>query len=164
MLNSYAGPVVLDPVLASSSGRELLDTEGRAALLECLLPRAALITPNLPELALLSGQSTSEEGARFLLEKGARAVLVKGGHAEGPEAEDFLVAPQGTQRFSLPRRGFPEQVALTRGTGCRLSSFLAARLAQGDALAEAVASAKRWLWERLGEKVSRLGSGEAGYL
>jgi len=124
-------PLVLDPVLAATSGGALLDTEGRAALAALLLPRATLLTPNIPEAAALLGAAPAASTAeiiaqgRALCARGAAAVLVKGGHASGELATDWLVAADGSVReFSAPRLQ-----AARRGTGCALASAIAAGLA-----------------------------------
>lgn len=148
-------PIVLDPVLAASSGRALLDDEGRAALMETLLPRVTLLTPNRPETALLLGQAISSEEGTFIAEcgqrllgYGPRAVLIKGGHAEGDESVDFLITPElGVTMLKGPR--LPGSV---RGTGCALASAIAAGLAKELPLATACGEAKRYvasLFDRL---------------
>lgn len=136
-------PVVLDPVLASSSGSMLLDELGRQALLEVLLPRVTLLTPNIPEAGILLGTAaaaTEEEmltQARALLALGARAVLLKGGHARGRDAVDLLVSAHLTRRLSEPRVD-----ANLRGTGCALATAIAAALASGLALESACVRGK----------------------
>jgi hydroxymethylpyrimidine/phosphomethylpyrimidine kinase len=128
-------PVVLDPVLATSSGGELLDAPGRAALVSVLLPLATLLTPNLPEAATLLGlpeardEQQMQHHAQALLALGPRAVLVKGGHASLAHAVDILALQDG------------------RGTGCALASAIAAHLAGGAALPAACAAAKRCVTE-----------------
>lgn len=139
-------PFVLDPVLATSAGATLLDTAGCAAMIAQLIPRAALVTPNLPEAARLTGlQCGAAMGdlAEGFFAMGARAVLLKGGHAEGPEAVDWLLRP-GTapMRFAAPR-----QPCTRRGTGCTLASTIAVHLAWGDEVATACGQAKRYLTE-----------------
>lgn len=134
-------PLVVDPVLAASSGAALLDGEGRAPgeVLAPLLSRARLVTPNLPELAALTGLdvSTDEAAVRAARALPARAVLVKGGHREGAPV-DLLVTRGGVTRIPGRRRA-----GTARGTGCRLASGIAARLAQGAALEDAVRAGKR---------------------
>jgi len=134
-------PVVVDPVLAASSGASLFDPEGATAgeAFAPLLARCRVATPNLPELAALTGLDVStEEGAlRAARALPARAVLVKGGHRPGAP-EDLLVEGRRVTRFSGRRRP-----GTARGTGCRLAAALAAYLAQGEALEEAVRRAKR---------------------
>jgi hydroxymethylpyrimidine/phosphomethylpyrimidine kinase len=144
-----AVPVVLDPVLASTSGAPLLDAHGQAALLAVLLPRAALITPNIPEAAALlgvasaSGEEQLLQQGRALLALGARAVLLKGGHGSGELATDLLLtAAAAVQRLSAPR-----SARAHRGSGCALASAIAAGLAAGMDLLEACARAKRYVGE-----------------
>ena len=143
-------PVVLDPVLASSSGAALLDEEGRQALLECLLPRATVVTPNIPEAAALLGLPSAHEPqalltqARALLARGAEAVLLKGGHGTGEEAIDYLVCPgRPPQLLRAPRAQ-----GSVRGSGCALATAIAAGLAAGVELGPACVRAKQYLSER----------------
>ncbi len=139
-------PVVLDPVLASTSGAALLDDAGRAALLELLLPRVTLLTPNIPEAGALLGapDATCEAEmlaqAQALLALGARSVLMKGGHGTGAEAVDLLVSSQATDRLAVARMD-----GSCRGTGCALASAAAAGLAEGLALDTACISAKAYV-------------------
>lgn len=140
-------PLVLDPVLATSSGAALLDDEGVEALRARLLPVTTLLTPNIPEAARLLGaapatiQHELERQARALLDLGPAAVLLKGGHAGGHTAADILVvANRPAQVFAAPRVR-----AALRGTGCALASAIAAGLAQGLALAPACEQAKRYV-------------------
>jgi hydroxymethylpyrimidine/phosphomethylpyrimidine kinase len=144
-------PMVLDPVLVSSSGGVLLDASGREAMLKYLFPRATLVTPNVPEAAALLDEdiATSEgaliEQAQSLLALGPQAVLVKGGHMSGQEAVDLLVcANHGVQRMASARLR-----ATSRGTGCALASATAAGLASGMSLFEACWQAKRYVVEML---------------
>ena len=146
-LSGYEGPFVLDPVMVAKSGDALLAEDAIAALIEHLLPRASLLTPNLPEAArLLDGAParTLDEAAdqgRRLLDMGPQAVLMKGGHSDGPTCTDLLISAAGAQRFDAPRI----DTANTHGTGCSMSSAIAAGLAKGLALNEAVARAHAWL-------------------
>lgn len=137
-------PLVLDPVLAATSGGALLDAAGRAALAALLLPRATLLTPNIPEAAALLEVAPAASAAeiiaqgRALCAPGAAAVLMKGGHAGGELASDWLVAADGSVReFSAPR--LP---AARRGTGCALASAIAAGLAARMSLEAACLRAK----------------------
>lgn len=140
-------PVVLDPVLAASSGRALLDEEGRRAMLGELFARATLVTPNLPEAARLIGADVAAdtpaaiEQARRLMMLGARAVLLKGGHAHGEEVVDLLVTDD-TQIVAL--RG-PRFSGSVRGTGCALASAIAAGLARDRPLLAACEDAHRYI-------------------
>jgi hydroxymethylpyrimidine/phosphomethylpyrimidine kinase len=144
-------PVVLDPVLAASSGGELLDAAGRAALRAELLPRTTLLTPNIPEAAaLLDARPALDESdllqqAQALLSLGPQAVLIKGGHGHGREAVDLLV-----QRGEPPRRyGAPRSPNSCRGTGCALASAIAAGLAAGLSVPESCLRARAYVLELL---------------
>jgi hydroxymethylpyrimidine/phosphomethylpyrimidine kinase len=144
-------PLVLDPVLRSSSGGELLDEAGRAQMRERLFPLTTLLTPNIPEAASLCGAAPASspeallEQARTLLSMGARAVLLKGGHAHGPEATDLLLAERGEPRWlSAPRLD-----ARSRGTGCALASAIAASLARGASLENACAKGREYVLSML---------------
>lgn len=137
-------PFVLDPVLATSAGASLLNEAGCAAMIARLIPRASLVTPNLPEAAHLTGlprDAAIGDLASVFFAMGARAVLLKGGHASGAEAVDWLLCP-GTAplQFAAPRRA-----GNRRGTGCTLASAIAVHLARGDDLATACGHAKRYL-------------------
>jgi hydroxymethylpyrimidine/phosphomethylpyrimidine kinase len=141
-----AVPVVVDPVMAAKGGAALLEPNAIAAVKRLLVPRAALLTPNLPEAEALSGQAIrSREDMQIageaLLALGAKAVLVKGGHLAGPRVFDLLVGAGGTRRFESPRI----ETRHTHGTGCTLASAIATGLAQGLALAEAVARARAYV-------------------
>jgi len=149
-LGTYAGPVVLDPVLAASAGGALLAAAGVDRLLEALGPRTTLLTPNLPEAARLLGRPALRDGdalgaARALHAMGWKAVLLKGGHGEGGRCVDHLVAEGGERSFARARIPGPT----LRGTGCALASALAACLAAGASPAEAAESAGKWLHARI---------------
>jgi len=141
-------PVVLDPVMVAKSGAPLLADDAVEALLEDLLPLAALVTPNLPEATRLTGfpvdtEEERETAARALAARGP-AVLLKGGHGEGAEVVDLLLDPAGPEplrRFRNPRLA----TRATHGTGCTLSSAIAVRLARGEPLAAAVEGAIAYL-------------------
>ena len=148
-LKAYRPPfVVLDPVMVAKSGHRLLDPAAEAVLAEELLPLADLVTPNLPEAEALAGfavkdPAAMERAATALRSKGAKAVLVKGGHlAEGSGGvPDLLADAEGFQVFPGERL----EARHTHGTGCSLSSALAALLARGLGLREAVKQAKAWV-------------------
>ncbi len=147
-LESLPGvPVVLDPVMVAASGDILLDEDAIDTLRTVLLPRADLITPNLPEAAKLLDRDTAKDErtmsdqAAALKQLGAKAVLIKGGHAEGDEAVDILVDGAGELRLAAPRVA----TGNTHGTGCTLSSAIAAELAKGASLRDAVTSAKAYV-------------------
>lgn len=131
-------PLVVDPVMVATSGDRLLDDGAERAIIDVLLPRAALVTPNIPEAERLIGRSidTPDEMAaagRRLVELGARAALVKGGHLEG-ELVDVLIDGGQERRWSRQRI----ETRHTHGTGCTLSAAITARLALGDELEDAV--------------------------
>jgi hydroxymethylpyrimidine/phosphomethylpyrimidine kinase len=136
-------PVVLDPVMVAKSGDKLLGTDAHNALIEHLIPLATVLTPNIPEAAILldrhDAQSFSELElqAKKLIELGCPAVLMKGGHMDGATCQDLLLTGSELLSFSHPRI----QTTNTHGTGCTLSSAIAAGLAKGDELATAVSKA-----------------------
>ncbi|MBI3817299.1 MAG: bifunctional hydroxymethylpyrimidine kinase/phosphomethylpyrimidine kinase [Planctomycetes bacterium] len=135
-------PIVVDPVVASSGGYAFVDAAGARAIGKLLIPRAALVTPNLDEAELLSGVcSHSREGAaragKLILQMGAGAVLIKGGHGDGAFVEDLLVTRRGVRVFRSRRIA-----GSAHGTGCALSAVIAARLALGDDLETAIAKAR----------------------
>jgi len=139
--------VVFDPVMVATSGDRLVTPEAVEVLRRDLIPQAHLITPNMPEAAVLLDEpvATSEadiaaQGQR-LLGLGCPAVLIKGGHAAGVESVDWLVRGEGVVRLAAPRIATPN----THGTGCTLSSAIAARLAQGDDMERAVRAAKDYI-------------------
>jgi len=151
-LRSVARPLVVDPVMVATSGDVLLAPEAVNAIKSDLLPLATLVTPNLPEAAILLGsqQARSEEemvaqGKALLGATGCHAVLIKGGHGVGDNATDILVSKAGVERFVRPRVATPH----SHGTGCTLSAAIAALLSQGVTLAEAVDRAKTYVWEGL---------------
>ncbi len=139
--------IVLDPVMVATSGDRLIDAAAVESLTRLLIPRALLITPNLPEAAALLAApvATSETEmrgqAQRLIAAGARAVLMKGGHGKGVEAVDLLVDATSVTRLAATRVATRH----THGTGCTLSSAIAAGLAKGLALAEAVRAAKEYI-------------------
>ncbi len=142
-----AVPVVLDPVMVAKSGDRLLPAEALEALRAELLPRAALLTPNLPEAADLLGTAPAADAAAMVEQgqalrgMGAAAVLMKGGHGGGETCVDLLVTEAGVVRLTAPRLATRN----THGTGCTLSAAIAAGLAQGLALEAAVRRAHAYL-------------------
>jgi hydroxymethylpyrimidine/phosphomethylpyrimidine kinase len=139
--------IVLDPVMVATSGDRLLATEAVEALRTQLIPRASLITPNLPEAAALLdepvalNESTIEIQGKRLLSMGCRAVLIKGGHGQGTESIDYLISSHGIIALAAPRIATKN----THGTGCSLSSAIAAGLAKGEEMETAVRNAKVWV-------------------
>ena len=143
-------PVVVDPVIYAKGGDSLLDPAARETLIHRLLPRAALITPNVREAEVLSGLSIREPddlaaAARQLLDLGPAAVLVKGGHLPGDTVTDWLVWPNGDECFTAPRTANRN----THGTGCTLASAIATGLAQGLLLNAAVRRALAYVREAI---------------
>ncbi len=136
--------IVLDPVMVAGSGDRLLAPEAVEVLRRELIPRALLVTPNLPEAAALldapvaQTETEMQQQAQRLLALGARAVLIKGGHGGGPESVDFLVERDAVVRLAAKRIA----TRRTHGTGCTLSSAIAAGLAKGHDLATSVREAK----------------------
>ena len=142
-LAGYTGPIICDPVLAASAGQPLMDEGARAALLNDLLPLVTLVTPNLPETAELTGLPVTDAdqvvtAAAQLLNRGARAVLIKGGHSEGPFSHDYFASAE--QRFWISNTR--QHNVLARGTGCTFASAVAAVMAQGYPLHDAVIVAR----------------------
>jgi len=150
--------IVLDPVMVAASGDLLLKPDAIETLRQKLLPRSLVVTPNLAEAAALLGAPTARDEIEMskqgeaILAFGPRAVLVKGGHAEGTSSMDLLVDKDGIHRFTARRIDAKN----THGTGCTLSSAIAAGLAKGLSLVEAVAVAKNYVSEAIeaGRKLS----------
>ena len=147
LIRHKAKTVVLDPVMVTTTGDPLLKEDAVTALVETLFPLASLITPNLFEAARITGLPVAEDAAAMerqadaMHEMGAGSVLVKGGHGEGAEARDLLSTGREKTWLSEPRIA----TGNTHGTGCSLSSAIAAHLARGEDMAEAVRRAKHWL-------------------
>jgi len=139
--------VVLDPVMIATSGDRLLAEGAIDAIRMQLMPLASLVTPNLPEAAALLDEKvalTEDEIAdqgRRILRFGVPAVLIKGGHGEGPSSVDYLVTANGVMSFAAPRVSTKN----VHGTGCTLSSAIAAGLAKGEGLETAVKQAKDYV-------------------
>ncbi len=145
-LQGVSVPIVLDPVMVAKGGAPLLADEAAGALLALLLTRAAVVTPNAPELAVLAGAEVTDEAdmllaAQELLAAGPGAVLAKGGHLPGERVVDWLVTRNGQKRFEAPRIS----TTSTHGTGCTLASAVAFGLAAGLPLAVAVERARAYL-------------------
>jgi hydroxymethylpyrimidine/phosphomethylpyrimidine kinase len=144
-------PVVLDPVMIAKGGSALLDPAAVAVLKQRLLPLATLLTPNLPEAAALLNEAEAGDRkamaaqADRLINLGPAAVLMKGGHLPGQHSPDCLLGAEGITWFEATRIASNS----THGTGCSLSSAIAAELAKGHSLAQAVATAKAWLQQAI---------------
>jgi hydroxymethylpyrimidine/phosphomethylpyrimidine kinase len=153
-------PAVIDPVMAAKGGSLLLEPAAVEAVRSLLVPRAVLLTPNIPEAEALTGLAVADlddrrRAGERLLELGARAVLMKGGHAEDERLIDLLLTPDGETALEAERI----DTRHTHGTGCTLASACAAGLAQGLPLAEAVARA----WAYTGEAIRRAPGFGAGH-
>ena len=138
--------VVLDPVMVATSGSSLASSESVQAMAECLIPLAEVVTPNIPEAEVLSGMSIATKddmvaAGRAMCEKGCHAALVKGGHSV-EDANDVLVCASGEVTWF---NGVRIQTENTHGTGCTLSSAIAANLAKGLPLVAAIEEAKRYI-------------------
>jgi hydroxymethylpyrimidine/phosphomethylpyrimidine kinase len=158
-LEGVAIPILLDPVMVAKGGAPLLEDEAAGALVARLLPRAAVVTPNVPELEVLGETSVTDEAdmllaAQELLNLGPGAVLAKGGHLEGDTVVDWLVTRERQERFHAPRIN----TAHTHGTGCTLASAVTAGLAAGLPLPQAVRQARAFLLEAI-LKAPGLGTG-----
>lgn len=157
----FGFPLVVDPVMVSKHGHPLLPDEAVAALRELLLPRAALLTPNLHELRALTGGRFDLDGeagriaaAESLLAAGAAAVVVKGG-ADRARADDLLLSPDGPVWLRAERLATDQ----LHGTGCAFAAAVTARLARGEDLHEAVAGAKDFVTRAL-RRAPGLGGGQ----
>jgi hydroxymethylpyrimidine/phosphomethylpyrimidine kinase len=157
---SYLGvalaPVVIDPVMVAESGAVLLDDETRAALVDVLLPRCAVATPNIPEARELTGageKASQEELARGMLELGPKAVVVTGGHSE--DLVDLFF--DGEQMVEIAGEKHPDGAA--HGSGCTHSSALAAFLARGMEPLEAARRAREIASEAVGNGLREIGAG-----
>lgn len=150
-LGRYGREVVLDPVMVATSRDRLLQDDAVDALRQLLVPLASLVTPNLPEAALLSGLPIAEDEAAMtrqaerIMAAGARAVLIKGGHLKTEESVDLLFCGGRVHRFAARR----VPTINDHGTGCTLAAAITARLARGDGLAQAVGVAKDYLTRAL---------------
>jgi hydroxymethylpyrimidine/phosphomethylpyrimidine kinase len=140
--------LVVDPVMVAKSGDSLLAESARDALVRHLLPKTLLVTPNLPEAAVLSGVDVDSDAAidravRTIAGMGPAFVLLKGGHAGTGECVDYLFDGEACEAFRAPRI----DTRNTHGTGCTLSAAIAAHLAKGAGVRVAVAAAKEYLTE-----------------
>jgi hydroxymethylpyrimidine/phosphomethylpyrimidine kinase len=139
-------PLVLDPVMVAKGGAPLIQTDAIETLKRRLAPRAAVLTPNLPEAEILCGREIADlaamrEAARTLLDLGCRAVLLKGGHLLGDVVHDLLATASGIREWQSKRIDSRH----THGTGCTLASAIAAGLAQGMAVENAVERARDYV-------------------
>jgi hydroxymethylpyrimidine/phosphomethylpyrimidine kinase len=143
---SFRFPLVIDPVMISKHGAPLISEDAQRALVERLLPRAFLLTPNLHEAAALAGFAVDDRDAMFraaekLVSLGAANVLVKGGHLKGEAVDVLCMRDAGFLEYTADRIDTPH----THGTGCTYSAAITAELAKGTPLADAVARAKKFV-------------------
>ena len=143
-------PLIVDPVMVATSGDKLIKDDAVEAIRDILLPKAYLVTPNIPEAEALAGGKITDLETQIgageeLIELGAQAALIKGGHLTGNVMRDVLISPSGMNIMERPRI----DTRHTHGTGCTLASAIAALLAQGYSLADAVQSAGDYLHEAI---------------
>ncbi|MGE0044465.1 MAG: bifunctional hydroxymethylpyrimidine kinase/phosphomethylpyrimidine kinase [Hyphomonadaceae bacterium] len=151
-------PIVLDPVMIAKGGASLLEDKAVDLLRDKLMPIAAIVTPNAPEAERLTGVAvfdldTQKRAAEKLLEQGAWSALVKGGHIEGPIVYDVFATQAGMSVFEQPRI----ETRATHGTGCTLASAIAAGVARGMPMRDAIARAREYL---MGAMLAAPGYGE----
>lgn len=145
-IGGFLGPVVVDPVMVAKGGSALLESDAVQALRTRLIPKATLLTPNLPEASLLIGRpivtlSDMEDAIPALRALGAAHVLLKGGHLEGPDITDILITPADIVHFTSSRIDTPH----THGTGCTLASAISTLLGAGLPIAKAVQAARDYV-------------------
>ena len=151
-LSHYKLKIILDPVIVSSSGHRLLSLEAQETIKERLLPMSELITPNIPEIIALTGMPVStfeekEKAADYLLNLGVKSVLLKGGHEEGDVKTDFLFYKG--QQTCLSFSSETIETNNIHGTGCTLSSAIAAFVARGLSLEDSISEAKKYVTEAI---------------
>ncbi len=153
-LSKYSLSIILDPVIVSSTGHRLLSIEAQDIIKQRLLPLSLLVTPNIPEMVALANTPIAtyeqkEQAAKHLFDYGARAILLKGGHEDGDTKSDILF----TNSYSgIETSIFTSDTIHTRnthGTGCTLSSAIAAYMARGCSMHEAIAKAKAFITEAI---------------
>ena len=155
-LKTVEAPIVLDPVLKSTSGSDLLDPAAMDLLIREVFPRVTVLTPNLPEAEWLIDHpiESVEDAAAEILAMGVESVLIKGGHAEGPECSDFWSNGNETLWLTSPRI----DTRHSHGTGCILSSAIASAIARGQTTMQAVQTARKYITQCLNAP-AHVGSG-----
>ena len=153
-LSHYSIPIILDPVIVSSSGHRLLSIEAQEVLKQKLLPIATLITPNIPEMQALTSMplstfSEKEKAAQHLIDYGIKAILLKGGHEEGNTKTDILFSKtaNGVQHSTFSADTIP--TTNIHGTGCTLSSAITAFMARGLDMQQAISHAKNYITQAI---------------
>lgn len=159
LAHTHTIPLIVDPVMVAKGGASLLDTDAVAALKRLVLPRATLITPNLPEAEALTGRTIEtpqamREAVKHLLDLGPGAVLLKGGHLPGDDIIDIYAGPEGTQEWHATRIATRH----THGTGCTLASAIATGLAQAMNAIDSITRARAYV-RRAIETAPGLGQG-----
>lgn len=161
-LEGYERSIVADPVIKSTSGHRLMSDGALKCFIAELLPKATLITPNIPETEIIAGMAISDaaaadKAARRIIDMGCDALLIKGGHREGHEKRDVLYTSCGERHeYTLPSISTRN----THGTGCTLSSAIATFIARGERMESAVAKAKEYLYRAIKEGAAmEIGSG-----
>lgn len=153
-LSSYSTPIILDPVIVSTSGHRLLSAEAEKSIIRLLLPMTELLTPNIPEMEALADMpiATLDEkmrAAEQLFRYGAKAILLKGGHEQGDAKCDILFTQTAAGIQSTTFTSETIDTRNTHGTGCTLSSAIAAYVARGCNIAEAIFNAKEFVTEAI---------------
>lgn len=153
-LKKYSIPIILDPVIVSSSGHRLLSVEAIDVIKKWMLPMATIITPNIPEMEALTNIRLTSEGdkmkaALFLMNYGVKAILLKGGHEEGNEKRDILYIKTEKEIKTSYLSSPTIKTKNIHGTGCTLSSAIAAFIARGECLEEAVTKAKQYITDAI---------------
>ncbi|MDD9798567.1 MAG: bifunctional hydroxymethylpyrimidine kinase/phosphomethylpyrimidine kinase [Alphaproteobacteria bacterium] len=164
LLDDYTGALIVDPVMVATSGGQLLENDACSALQSLIIRQANLVTPNMPEAALLTNRSVEtvddmKFAADILMRDGAKSVLIKGGHGKDPLIIDLLATENGFETFEHPRLA-KENIEL-HGTGCMLASAIAISLAQGLDLSAASKRAIAYVQTVLGgnDKVTDIKAG-----
>ncbi|MBR4046435.1 MAG: bifunctional hydroxymethylpyrimidine kinase/phosphomethylpyrimidine kinase [Alistipes sp.] len=153
-LSRYTIPVILDPVIVSTSGHRLLSIEAQEVIKSQLIPLSLLVTPNIPEMEALTNHlvDTYEhkvEASKILFDYGAKAILLKGGHEEGEQKSDILFTNSQSGIESVIFASESVATRNTHGTGCTLSSAITAFMARGCGMVEAIAEAKSFITEAI---------------
>ena len=153
-LNRYTIPVILDPVIVSSTGHRLLSIEAQEVIKSQLLPLSLLVTPNIPEREALTNLPVDTyehkvEASKILFDYGAKAILLKGGHEEGEQKSDILFTNSQSGIESVIFASESVATRNTHGTGCTLSSAITAFMARGCGMVEAIAEAKSFITEAI---------------
>lgn len=153
-LDGWTGSLVIDPVMVSTSGHSLLKEDARSILMERLFPRAAWITPNIPEAECICGMKIETDTDRYrairlCAERFGCGVVLKGGHFNGPQAEDLVLTGPGKEPYTISFDRLAIPSLTTHGTGCTFSAALAASLAVGDFPELAVRKAKQFVYDSL---------------